>query len=178
MKCREQFRSCIIWNLIVSVFTFVALSSFPASFGQDNPDNFSSGSMGQTPADVTACLGSAACQIVDRAIYQRKFIPILQESHSIRMASALRRKELSVESKTYGERQNIKSETIPLSRHCRNRGRVGSCCLGRNAYYPGSVCLSDYAIHQHGRWISTRRRQWSTQPLGRATGLSRARVRA
>ena len=35
--------------------------------------------MGQTPADVTACLGSAACQIVDRAIYQRKFIPILPE---------------------------------------------------------------------------------------------------
>jgi subtilisin family serine protease len=35
--------------------------------------------MGQTPADVTACLGSAACQIVDRAIYQRNFTPILPE---------------------------------------------------------------------------------------------------
>ena len=31
--------------------------------------------MGQTPADVTACLGSAPCQIVDRAIYSEKVHP-------------------------------------------------------------------------------------------------------
>src|SRR5262249_47529909 len=75
-------------------------------------------------------------------------------------------KELSVEPKTYGERQNIKSKAIPLPRHSCYSGRLGSCCLGRDAHHTRRLRLSHYAFDQHGRRLSVGRRQRSAQPLG------------
>jgi hypothetical protein len=82
-------------QIIVLAVASVAISAYVIPFNADNPAQTQAGyerlqeqlgdvtpvepAPAAVPADLAACLGSGACQVVNRAIYQKAFLPIIPE---------------------------------------------------------------------------------------------------